>query len=71
MIDFCFADLKLNKVFAQYMPHHRVSERVLQKCGLKSEGVLRQHYRKWGEFVDMGVYAILATEWRPNVERGG
>ena len=70
IIDFCFAHLNLNKVFAQYMTHNRASERVLEKSGMKYEGTLRQHYVKWGEYVDIGAFGLLAEEWRQSREHG-
>ncbi len=69
IIEFCFAHLNLNKIFAQYMKHNLASERVLEKCGMKYEGILRQHYVKWGQYVDMGAFGLLAEEWRQSKAR--
>ena len=69
IINFCFAHLNLNKVFAHYMKHNLASERVLEKCGMKYEGMLRQHYVKWGQYVDIGVFGLLAEGWRQSKAR--
>ncbi len=70
IIDFCFVHLNLNKVFAQYMKHNLASERVLEKCGMRYEGVLRQHYIKWGQYLDIGAFGLLADEWRQSKAHG-
>ena len=52
------------------MKHNTASERVPEKCGMKYEGMLRQHYVKWGHYVDIGAFGLLAEEWRQSKERG-
>ncbi len=39
------------------------SGRVMEKLGMKYEGLLRQHVRKWGAFVDVFVWGILRSEY--------
>ena len=69
VLDFCFGHLNLNRVSAEYMKHNPASARVLEKCGMKHEGMLRQHYLKWGRYVDAGVFGLLAEEWRQSRAR--
>jgi len=64
VIDYAFSELKLNKVFAEHFARNPASGRVMQKAGMTYEGTLRQHHRKWGEFVDAAMYSILRTEWK-------
>ncbi len=59
-----FEDLKLNRIFAGVFGGNETSAKVLRKIGMKHEGTLRQHYCKWGKFLDDEEYAILASEWR-------
>jgi len=35
---------------------------VLERVGMRREGVLRQRVRKWGKFEDVVVYAVLRDD---------
>jgi hypothetical protein len=35
----------------------------MQKCGMRREGVLRRHIRKWDVFEDVAVFGILRDEF--------
>lgn len=59
-----FESLGLNRVIAQHFTRNPASGRVMQKIGMKHEGSLRQHDKKWGVYVDVEVYGILHSEWR-------
>ena len=41
----------------------RSAGRVLEKIGMGREGCRREHVRKWGRFVDVVVYGVLADEY--------
>jgi RimJ/RimL family protein N-acetyltransferase len=55
--------MQLNKIHASHMTRNPSSGRVMQKIGMESEGILKQHALKWDEFVDLAVYGILASSW--------
>lgn len=59
-----FESLGLHRIFAYHFTRNPASGRVLQKIGMKHEGTMRQHEKKWNEFVDVEVYGILHSEWR-------
>ena len=63
MLRYGFEELGLNRIFAEYMGSNPASGRVMEKLGMKCEGRLRQHVKKWGEFQDMIVYSILESEY--------
>lgn len=63
LLRFAFEQLNLNRVHAHYMVRNPASGRVLEKVGMKREGVLRQRVRKWGVFEDVVVCALLRAEW--------
>jgi len=63
MIQFGFEEVKLNRVFALCFSDNPASARVLEKSGMKHEGVLRQHLKKWDEYKDAVYYGILQSEW--------
>lgn len=64
VVRYAFESLGLNRLFAYHMLRNPASERVLEKNGFKHEGVLRQRVRKWGQFEDVAIRAILQQEWR-------
>jgi RimJ/RimL family protein N-acetyltransferase len=63
LVNYCFADLGLNRVCAGYFTHNPASRRVMEKAGLTYEGTLRQHYERFGAFHDVGYCGILRSEW--------
>ena len=64
IIRFGFEELALNKVYAGCFTRNPASGAVLRKLGMKHEGTLRQHHKKWGEYVDVDYFAVLRSEWR-------
>ncbi len=57
-----FEDLKLHRVEAQYDIRNPASGRVMEKCGMVKEGVLRERILNKREFVSVGLCAILNPE---------
>ena len=62
VVSFGFTALGLNRIQARHFLRNPASGRVLQKLGMRFEGVHRQTYRRWGRFEDVAVYAILASD---------
>ncbi len=62
LIDFGFDQLGLNRVEAQYFVRNPASRRVLEKVGMKFEGIRREHMVKWDVAEDVGLCAILASD---------
>jgi RimJ/RimL family protein N-acetyltransferase len=54
----------LHRIYAHHYAENLASGRVLEKIGMRHEGHLRQHIQKWGRFVDLENYGILAVEFR-------
>lgn len=63
VVRYVFEDLDLNRLFAYHMLRNPASGHVLVKSGFKQEGLLRQRVRKWGQFEDVALWAILRQEW--------
>jgi ribosomal-protein-alanine N-acetyltransferase len=59
LLRFAFTDLELNRVYAQYFARNPASGRIMEKLGMKREGFLRQHFKKWGRYEDIVLYGIL------------
>jgi [ribosomal protein S5]-alanine N-acetyltransferase len=60
---YAFTDGGLNRVHAYHFHHNPASGRVMQKLGMKYEGRLRQHVKKWGQFIDNELYCILRSDF--------
>ena len=58
-----FAALGLHRVCALCSAENTASWRVMERVGMRREGVLRQHERCRGRWCDELVYGILAHEW--------
>lgn len=57
-----FAVLQLNRISARHLVRNPASGRVIQKIGMRREGVARQDTMKWGQYEDVVWYAILRNE---------
>jgi RimJ/RimL family protein N-acetyltransferase len=68
-----FGALSLHRVQARHFTRNPASGRVMQKLGMRFEGVHRGSYLRWGRFEDVAVYGILAHEWAasPGAVRSG
>ncbi len=64
VVDFGFAKLNLNRIEAFCKPENLGSARVLEKVGMKLEGVLRQHQFIKGRFEDLSLYSVLQSVYR-------
>src|SRR2546426_411287 len=53
-----FAVLGLHRIEAYHLTRNPASGRVLQKLGMRMEGIHRHAVRKWDRFEDLAVYAI-------------
>ncbi len=65
IIRFGFEALGYNRIYAYHFVGNPASGRVMQKAGMKKEGVLRQEVRKGDVFQDHAIYSILRQEWTP------
>ena len=63
VVDASFTSLPLNRLEAQHDIRNPASGRVMEKCGLRQEGILRDRIINKGEFVDAALYAILRADW--------
>lgn len=60
---YAFAALGVHRIEARHLLRNPASGRVMQKLGMRREGVLRDAVRKWDRFEDLALYAVLAPEW--------
>jgi [ribosomal protein S5]-alanine N-acetyltransferase len=57
-----FGEFGLVKIIAHVVTHNPASTRVLEKCGFVQEGLLRKHFLKDGQFIDVRLFAKLKGE---------
>lgn len=63
LIKYGFEVLNLNRIYAAAFTENPGSWRIMEKCGMKHEGVFRQHVLKDGKYVDLTFYSILKEEF--------
>ena len=63
LVDFGFRELGLARIYAHVLEGNAASCRVLEKLGMVSEGIRRQHVRKGRKLVDIVLYGMLRDEW--------
>jgi len=69
VIAYGFSHLGLHRITASCLAANVASERVMQKCGMVKEGVLRKSDFRLGEWQDRLVYSILREEWEAGSPR--
>lgn len=61
-VEFGLRELGLQKITARYLAFNPASGRVMEKIGMKREGLLRRHLKKDGILYDVLEYGILREE---------
>jgi RimJ/RimL family protein N-acetyltransferase len=61
-LKYAFRETKLARIQATHFAQNPASGRVMEKIGMTYEGCLKQYVKKWGNSVDIKMYAILRTE---------
>jgi len=64
LIKFCFEELNLNRVEAHCEEENIGSWRVMEKCGMKQEGTLREKVYMKERYRSMKMYSILKSEYQ-------
>jgi RimJ/RimL family protein N-acetyltransferase len=64
LVGFGFREYELARIYAQVLAGNTASMRVLEKLGMVTEGVKRQHVRKGHRLHDVVLYGLLREEWR-------
>lgn len=63
VIKFFFEEVGVNRVYSEHDPRNPNSGKVMEKCGMKYEGTLRQADFNNAGICDIRVYGILAEEY--------
>ncbi|WOJ98184.1 GNAT family N-acetyltransferase [Congregibacter brevis] len=60
---FGFEDLRLNRIHARHFARNPASGRIMEKIGMRLEGMARQDAIKWGKYEDIVFYGLLREDW--------
>ena len=63
VLDYGFTRLLLHRIYAPHFHNNPASGRVLRKVGMTCEGRMREHYIRFGRFVDVEIYGMLREEF--------
>ena len=63
LIDYALSIVGFNRIEAYCSVGNAASLRVLEKIGMRREGILRQHTVIDGQLHDRAVYAVLSSDW--------
>lgn len=69
LMAFGFTHLHLHRIQAHHFERNPQSGRVMQKIGMRFEGLMRDAIRKGARFENTAMYAILVDEWRARSEK--
>ena len=64
IIDLGFGRVNFHKVQAYHREINVASKGVIEKCGFKYEGTLRDYFYTDGKYVSRCFYSMLKSEWR-------
>lgn len=62
ILEFAFIEKQYHRVFARYFHSNPASGKVIEKIGMRKEGVLRNHVMKENKYIDLVYYGILKHE---------
>lgn len=63
ILDFGFTHANMNRIEAYCFSGNKGSERVLEKCGMSLDGILKQYYWHNDKAIDLKLYSLLKQKW--------
>ncbi len=63
VMQYAFSELELNRVFANYVSRNSASGRIMEKIGMKYEGMMPKHVLNNGVYEDLILYGIVRSDW--------
>jgi len=63
-IEYGFETFDLNRIHSRHLGSNPSSGRVMEKSGMRKEGILREHTFRQGRFDDIVEYGILGSEYK-------
>lgn len=70
VLQFLFEEVGFHRITAKHDTENPNSGRVMQKCGMRAEGVLKEYFKRHdGTFGNAQVYGLIIEDWRQWCER--
>jgi RimJ/RimL family protein N-acetyltransferase len=66
LLKFAFSELKLNKVYSIINVKNVGQSMLVERLGMKKDGISRNHFIQNGKYVDANLYSILLNEFKDN-----
>lgn len=63
VLRFGFEHYRLDRIYATHFGSNPASGRVMEKIGMKREGVMRQHILKWNRREDSVIWSVLRSDF--------
>lgn len=64
VVEFGFKELQLERIYGRCMTKNIGSRRVMEKAGLKYEGLARHEVLKWDIYEDVWRFGLIREEWQ-------
>ena len=64
LLKFAFNKLKLNKVYSIINVNNKGQILLIERLGMKKDGILRNHFIQNGKYIDASLYSILSSEFK-------
>lgn len=68
LLGYGFFQLDLNRIYGTHLDYNLASGRVMSKLGMKKEGVLRSHVKRWDKLYDYVYYGLLRAEFIQRIQ---
>ena len=62
-MDFAFERVGLNRVYAFNLTRNPAAGRMMEKVGMRPEGIQRQAIKVRGTYEDLALWAMLRSDW--------
>lgn len=69
ILNHAFYDLGLERIESHILLNNKASIRVLEKCGYKTEGIMRKAVFKNGELQDLNLMSVLREDFEETLKR--
>lgn len=66
LAEFVFQSLNLHKLYARVFSYNERAMKSFERCGFRSEGILREHVFRDGRYHEVVMLGLLRKEWESN-----
>jgi len=65
LLAWAFGERRLHRVIGRHVARNPASGRVMEKLGMRREGVMREHWRYCDGYDDIVIFGVLESEFTP------